>query len=426
MPIELPSDLAASFWLLGLINNSAYVIMIAGAKEINEGGVALVFLCNVLPSFLCKLTGPAWFHLVSYSARINACMLLMSSSFFVVGLASDYRVKLFGVCLASLQSGLGEASILALSSRYEDPTLCLTCWSSGTGAAGVFGFAWVYVLNTLLGWSFAVTLGVANLLTACFGAIFFIMLPAPDKDPSLDVDSASDSDGVNGVVDDSENLLPSSPSSSADLDPFPPASPSASLKKPSSSSSSSSSSLASSPAPMSCMSRFLFARTLWPYMIPLFLVYFAEYAMQSGTWAAIGFPVTDESARKAFYQQANWVYQGGVFVSRSSGRFWRAGIAALWAMPVVQCFMLVFFYLVASYQIMYDAAFLLVLCFFVGLLGGAVYVNAFNIISREVEEGKVELALATASVADSMGIMLSDVTGLFLQACIYEKYGITG
>lgn len=109
MPIELPSDLAASFWLLGLINNSAYVIMIAGAKEINEGGVALVFLCNVLPSFLCKLTGPAWFHLVSYSARINACMLLMSSSFLVVGLASDYRVKLFGVCLASLQSGLGEA-----------------------------------------------------------------------------------------------------------------------------------------------------------------------------------------------------------------------------------------------------------------------------------------------------------------------------
>lgn len=27
---------------------------------------------------------------------------------------------------------------------------------------------------------------------------------------------------------------------------------------------------------------------LWPYMVPLFLVYFAEYAMQSGTWTAIG------------------------------------------------------------------------------------------------------------------------------------------
>jgi hypothetical protein len=27
---------------------------------------------------------------------------------------------------------------------------------------------------------------------------------------------------------------------------------------------------------------------LWPYMLPLCLVYFAEYAMQSGVWAAIG------------------------------------------------------------------------------------------------------------------------------------------
>ena len=30
------------------------------------------------------------------------------------------------------------------------------------------------------------------------------------------------------------------------------------------------------------------AAALWPYMVPLLLVYFAEYAMQSGTWTAIG------------------------------------------------------------------------------------------------------------------------------------------
>jgi hypothetical protein len=27
---------------------------------------------------------------------------------------------------------------------------------------------------------------------------------------------------------------------------------------------------------------------LWRYMVPLFMVYFAEYAMQSGTWTSIG------------------------------------------------------------------------------------------------------------------------------------------
>lgn len=32
----------------------------------------------------------------------------------------------------------------------------------------------------------------------------------------------------------------------------------------------------------------LLAAVLWPYMVPLALVYFAEYAMQSGAWTAIG------------------------------------------------------------------------------------------------------------------------------------------
>ena len=41
--------------------------------------------------------------------------------------------------------------------------------------------------------------------------------------------------------------------------------------------------------------------------------------MQSGAWTAVGFPVENADARHAFYTYANWVYQIGVFVSRSSG-----------------------------------------------------------------------------------------------------------
>jgi hypothetical protein len=50
---------------------------------------------------------------------------------------------------------------------------------------------------------------------------------------------------------------------------------------------------------------------LWPYMVPLFVVYSAEYAMQSGTWTAIGFPVTSAAARHKFYLYSNWMYQAG-------------------------------------------------------------------------------------------------------------------
>lgn len=42
----------AGFFLSGLLNNSSYVIMIAGAKNIAPSMVGLVYVCNVVPSFL--------------------------------------------------------------------------------------------------------------------------------------------------------------------------------------------------------------------------------------------------------------------------------------------------------------------------------------------------------------------------------------
>jgi battenin len=197
-------------------------------------------------------------------------------------------------------------------------------------------------------------------------------------------------------------------------------------------------------------------------MLPLFIVYFSEYAMQSGTWAAIGFPVEDEGARKKFYEYANWLYQAGVFVSRSSGTLVQANMLVLQLMPVLQTALLVLFTFIAVYQFLYGWG-LLAVCFVVGLLGGGVYappqpitrasptpraltlssaslalpsalasparryVNAFTRISVDVEKGpRQEVALAIVSVADSFGILFADVAGLFLQACIYKHHGLDG
>ena len=50
----------AGFWLLGLLNNSSYVIMLAAAGDISAGSVGLVFFCAIFPTFLIKATGPFW------------------------------------------------------------------------------------------------------------------------------------------------------------------------------------------------------------------------------------------------------------------------------------------------------------------------------------------------------------------------------
>ena len=52
--------------------------------------------------------------------------------------------------------------------------------------------------------------------------------------------------------------------------------------------------------------RFKLVLSLWPYTIPLFTVYAAEYMLQAGVWSAIGFPVTSTIARAQFYHNANW------------------------------------------------------------------------------------------------------------------------
>merc|ERR1711871_1429534 len=94
---------------------------------------------------------------------------------------------------------------------------------------------------------------------------------------------------------------------------------------------------------MTAKERFTESLKLWKYGVPLFIVYFAEYATQSGTWAAIGFPITDKKARDLFYECANWMCQVGVFFSRSSGLVFKADMKSIWILPFVQAALLLFF-----------------------------------------------------------------------------------
>eukprot|EP00601_Ochromonadales_sp_CCMP2298_P015147 CAMPEP_0173224564 /NCGR_PEP_ID=MMETSP1142-20121109/4417_1 /TAXON_ID=483371 /ORGANISM="non described non described, Strain CCMP2298" /LENGTH=205 /DNA_ID=CAMNT_0014152861 /DNA_START=139 /DNA_END=754 /DNA_ORIENTATION=- len=194
------------FWLAGLFNNSSYVIMLAGAKHISPDMVGLVgrrptlhtvpqphqypptytntnpnpntninpnpntntlpshlppptshlppptshlphlqvYVANEVPSLLVKLTGPYWFHLIPYPTRMALASLLMALSFVAVAGGGQMHwqwAQLLGVALGSVQSGFGEASFLALTAFYDSRST-LTAWSSGTGFAGIFGYAW--------------------------------------------------------------------------------------------------------------------------------------------------------------------------------------------------------------------------------------------------------------------------------------------
>jgi len=76
-----PRVVTAFFWALGVLNNATYVIMIASAKSISGGGVALVYLSGILPGMTCKATAPFWFDRVSYAHRLGIGTLCMVLSY---------------------------------------------------------------------------------------------------------------------------------------------------------------------------------------------------------------------------------------------------------------------------------------------------------------------------------------------------------
>lgn len=88
---------------------------------------------------------------------------------------AEVATKLFGIALASLASGAGELSFLALTSFYGPGALA--AWGSGTGAAGLVG-AGVYVLaTTTWGLSVRTSLGAFSFLPLVMLGAYFVVLP---------------------------------------------------------------------------------------------------------------------------------------------------------------------------------------------------------------------------------------------------------
>jgi battenin len=343
----------------------------------------------------------------------------MAIAFTIVGLCTSSRAwQLLGVAAASLQSGLGEASCLAMTVLYGGRP-AITAWSSGTGLAGIAGYAWVFILHYKLGLSFTMTLLLAQIHVILWLATYFKYLLKRDaKKESSGVVVGNSNEHAVAVVEDNIENNDNNDDDDQETTGLLPLSQKQQIKQ--------SSSLSSSISTLTVPERVRLGVSLWPFMVPLFVVYFAEYCMQSGTWAVIGFPVHDEHARHQFYVLANWCYQAGVFFSRSAGMLWSASLTAIWIMPAAQLGFLLFFILNTVTKFWWNWG-LLLPCFVTGLLGGSVYVQGFSAIERDVlVPSHREFALAAASVADSFGVALADVVGVLIQGCLFRWNGLEG
>lgn len=362
------------FWLLGFLNNIAYVLNNAAAGKISPDSIAVTYLCSIGPGVFVSLSAPYWFHLVSYNFRMIFSTICLGTGCVLIQMATTESWQLFGVCLCSVQSSIGEATCLALSQKYKDSKKCLVLWSSGTGFAGPGGYVlalFVFSLMNPLGVTISgLVISLSYLIT------FFFVLTAPTETSNeTEVQEQERRASVAFI------------------------------------------------GSLSLGEKCRLVCSLWPYIVPLYLVYWSEYAMQSGTWTAFAFPnkslIHEEDVRDHTYKLLNLFYQIGVFISRSSGMLIDPTRKILWMMPVIQVCLLVFFILDSGYAF-WEGYSLVAPAFVSGLLGGAVYVNCMTLVDKEVKEEAREFSLAASTLSVNFGILMASITGLYVQWCLFE------
>ncbi|KAI1078567.1 Batten's disease protein Cln3 [Whalleya microplaca] len=396
-----------AFWLFGLINNVLYVIILSAAQDLVGSDVpkGVVLLADVLPSFLTKLIAPYFIHNVPYWLRMFILVATSSIGMFMIALTPSDRsvgVKMGGVIFASLSSGAGELSFLSMTHYYGH--MSLAAWGSGTGAAGLVGAGLYVMLTDWIGFSVKDSLLASAFLPLIMLISFFLILPrAPlreHKKAEQQYQAITNRD-LEQDDDDIENEEPAADTS---------------LLAPGPTGAANNLTTGNQDTLSRLKANMRRAKSLFiPYMLPLLLVYVAEYTINQGVSPTLLFPLehTPFNEYRDFYPMYGFLYQLGVFISRTSIAFIR--IRHLYLPSLLQIGNLALLTLHSLLAFVPNVYIIFIIIFWEGLLGGAVYVNTFAAIMDDIPSSEREFSLGATSVSDSGGICIAGFVGMAME-----------
>ena len=389
----------------GLINNILYVIILTAALDLVGPSIpkGTVLLASIIPGLATKVVVPYFIHLVPYSPRIVIFATLSTCGMLAVALsppttsADSIAAKIAGIVLANISSAAGEVNFLSLTHFYGP--FSLAAWGSGTGGAGLIGAGAYALATTALGISVRATLLTSASLPVIMLLSFFALLPRGPlkKARKKEVEHQGLAHGMDEAEDRETTGLLNQPDNATTTSSKP--SPS-SLQK----------------SLSDLRTKLLRARTLLiPYMLPLFLVYLAEYTINQGVAPTLLFPLpsTPFTHYRAFYPTYGALYQLGVFLSRSSLALFR--IRTLYLPTFLQIANLALLTAQALVPFLPNVYFVFAVVFWEGLLGGLVYVSTYAAVREEVPEGEREFSLGAVSVSDSAGICVAGFLGVGME-----------
>jgi len=341
-------------------------VFLSGAQKLlpKDEPVAYVLLAEMIPSLAFQIVAPM-LHVekIPYWARIIFLTVTAFIPFFIVAYVESTVLKLLGIAISSISCGFGEITYFSLSSFYHKNTVSM--YSSGTGGAGIAGSILFLALNVWVGLTPKITLLILSPLTLFMAVCYFLILE-PFKRPQELVEKETFHKGDDGHHHVARYLT---------------------LKD-----------------------KLYLQIRLFRYTGPLFVVYFAEYFINTAVAPALQFPKDKLFPLESQYIYYSFLYQAGVFISRSSANFIQ--IKLLWLMAGWQCVNAILLFCAAHYQFLPTIWIVFLVMTYEGLLGGAVFVNAFYLAAEEIEDDIKEFCMSSISMWYGIGILLSGLVSI--------------
>ena len=438
----------AAFWVLGMINNFGYCVVLDASDHIAEEFnlktyIALISWANIFGGLFLKLMNTFILTHTSYNKRFTANTCMAMGGMVVVSIAKycgtndvlRFIIALIGITFVGNASAYGESAALGYLEGFH--SRLVGAWSSGTGMSGVAAGLMYILLVRAIGMSnTAAFLSLAPLnlvyLSMYFWVIKIPLRPLPATNPGIkseelatDPAFAQRSALLAGTTDDGEQRYGSNWKHTS-WGPLP------------------KSNGGSADKPLGERWK-EWKANVWPrvkyihklirfYNVNLALVYIFEYAVQF-VFPFVTLCVAQKHSSKFLLENcfilSQFAYQTGVLCSRSSLVCIR--IRRVWILSLLQFINAVCWFIQAKTKLLsshydgtvadysgshaetvdqYWTAFLLCWMFYVGLLGGAAYVNVFyNILELDElylpppaesiqEEGAVAANQSSAAVED--------------------------
>lgn len=376
--------------------------------------VGLIPWANVGIGFLFRFVN-MWMVNVPYKWRmlINTAFLLIGTVGIAFSVYVNFAFALVMIVLVGIASSFGESILLTYQRNF--PPEVVGGWSSGTGLAGVGGALLYILFSAVLNFTNQETFLCLIPTVIMYMMAYGLMLELPDSQISSIATAPSDPSLATNVKDNVTVQKRSGKSSSEDdlANNTPLTTPLINASQ----DAANESFLAD--VTETSLQRYWRCTKLvaWP-AFNLMAVYFFEYVASVGAADKAQMPGSTHSldwfVRNSFVLLA-FAYQFGVFISRSSLKVIQ--IRRVWILTVIQAGNFVLWILQAYYKFMPIGA-QLPMMMFVGLLGGASYVNIFYLLLNDEKYPKAdkELLVNMAAVCINLGIVLSSVFTILMDA----------